>query len=327
MPSPRVLAFDAGGTKLLGGVVGGEGEVECRLRRLIAGLSREELIDAFAETAAELRSAAPDVVAAGFGIPSLIDRRSGVSVSSVHLPLDDFRFAAKMEERLGLPVAWDNDANMALLAEHRLGAARGTSEAVMLTVGTGIGGAIAVGGRLYRGSSGAAGELGHFPVDLDGPPCQGNCPGSGCLETLASGSAIAREGAAAAAGAPPDSPLGRAARDGVAVTGELVSAAALGGDEVACSVLTTAGERLGVGLTGIVNAFDPEVVVVGGGAIRSGELLLAPAREVVRSRALPGVRERARIVPAALAEEAGMVGAGLAALELAGGGEAAEQWR
>ena len=146
MPSPPVLAFDAGGTKLLGGVVDSDRTVRHRSWRLIAGVDRDELLDIFAEAVAQARAAAPDALAVGFGIPSVIDRRRGLSVESVHLPLDGLPFGAALEERVGLPVAWDNDTNLALLAELRLGAARGASEALMLTIGTGIGGALALGG-------------------------------------------------------------------------------------------------------------------------------------------------------------------------------------
>jgi len=323
MPPPRVLAFDVGGSKLLGGVVGPGGEIEHRVWRPVAGLARGELLDLFEHAVEEGRAAAPDAAAVGFGIPSLIDRRRGISLRCVHLPLEDLPFGQEMERRIGLPVAWDNDTNLALDAEHRLGAARGASEAVMLTLGTGIGGALVVGGHLYRGSLGAAGELGHTVVDIDGPPCSRGCPGRGCLEALASGTAIGREGESAAQAAP-DSELAVALAGGRAPTGRLVAELAAGGDPVARSVLERVGERLGAGLVSIVNAFDPEVVVVGGGAMGAGELLLGPARRVLEERALLPVAGRVRVTAAALGETAGTLGAAIAARELAGGGAVAE---
>jgi glucokinase len=326
MQSPRVLAFDAGGTKLLAGVVEADGSVRHPVRRLIAGLGRDELLDLIAETAAELRAVEPDASAAGFGIPSLIDRTRGLSVQSVHLPLDGVSFGPLMEERIGLPVAWDNDTNLALLAEHRLGAAREASEAVMLTIGTGIGGAMVLGGGLYRGSLGAAGELGHTVVELDGPPCQGGCPGRGCLEAVASGMAIGRDGAEAAAEAP-DSALGQALEAGRPATGELVTELALEGDAAAQSVLERVGRRLGVGVLNVVHTFNPEVVVLGGGAMAAGELLLEPARAVVAERGLRPSRDEVRVVAALFGDVAGVVGAGLAALEVATEAESAAAWR
>ncbi len=324
MPSSRVLAFDAGGTKLLGGVVDAEGVVHHRVRLPIAGTRRDELLGIFADTARELRRIAPDAVAVGFGVPSLIDRRRGLSVQSVHLPLDDLPFGEVMEKRIGMPVAWDNDTNLALLAEHRRGVAQGASQVLMLTVGTGIGGAIMLDGELYRGSAGAAGELGHVSVDLDGPPCQGGCPGRGCLEVVASGTAIGREAAAAAAAAP-ESGLGQAVASGRPPIGELVTELAHAGDAAAQSVLELVGRRLGVGVVNLVHIFNPEVVVLGGGAMAAGDYLLAPARAVLAERGLRPSRDTVRVVAATLGDDAGMVGAALAALDLAVGARGA--WR
>jgi glucokinase len=185
---------------------------------------------------------------------------------------------------------------------------------VMLTLGTGIGGGLILDGRVYRGSRGVGAELGHMVVDLDGPECFGECPGQGCLEAVASGKAIARD-AEAEARAAPESSLGRTLARGEEITALAVTAAAATGDAVAGRVLDQVGRRLGAGLAGLVNAFDPEVVVLGGGVMAAGELLLGPAREVVMETALPPLRERVSIVAAALAEEAGMVGAGILALE------------
>ena len=322
MPSRRVIGVDAGGTKLLGGVVDEDLAVHHRVRRRLAGAGREEVLETMAAAVDELRAAAPDAAAVGFGIPSLIDRARGVSVTSVHLPLDDLPFAEAMEQRLGAPVAVENDANAAVLAEHRAGAGRGAAEVVMLTVGTGIGGGLVLGGELYRGTVGAAGELGHVVVDLDGPPCGGGCPNRGCLEAVASGSAIAREGERAARAAP-GSALGTARAEGRAVTGELVVELAHGGDAAARGVLELIGRRLGAGIAGLVNALNPEVVIVGGGAgTAGGELLLAPARDEVATRALRPNRDLARIATAELGPEAGMVGAALMALEAVGVGRA-----
>jgi glucokinase len=208
-------------------------------------------------------------------------------------------------------VAVDNDANVAVLAEHRHGAARGADHAIMLALGTGIGGGLILGGRLYRGARGFAGELGHMVVDHDGEDCPGDCPGRGCLEVLASGTAIGRAGEVIAA-EQPDSALGRRAAE---ITGGLVTEMAHDGDEGAREALARVGARLGAGLTGLVNAFDPEAVVIGGGAVAAGELLLAPARAVVAERALPPIAENVRIVPAHFGDESGMLGAALIALE------------
>ena len=266
------------------------------------------------EAVEQARAAAPEVEAVGFGIPSLMDRRTGQSVTSVHLPLDGVPFGALMSERLDLPVVVDNDANGAVLAEQRFGAARGASDVVLLTLGTGIGGGLVLGGDLYRGSVGAGAELGHMVVDMDGPLCQGGCPNRGCLEAVASGTAIGREGADAARTAP-DSALGRAALQGVAITGALVTELAHDGDAPARDILRVIGERLGVGIANLVNIFNPEVVVVGGGAAAGGELLLEPARRVVAERALRPSRDVVRIVSARFGPESGMLGSAALALD------------
>jgi glucokinase len=204
-----------------------------------------------------------------------------------------------------------------MLAEAVHGAAKGARDAITLTIGTGIGGGIWLDGRIYRGSTGAGAELGHMVVDFDGPPCQGNCPGRGCVETLASGTAIAREGSEAAL-ANPDSVLGEMIGKSGELTAEQVHRAAVEGDEVAIGVIETAGRYLGAALVSLVNLFEPEVVVVGGGAMAMGELLLGPARQEVRDRALRPMRETP-VVPAVLGPDAGMIGAAtLARIEAEG---------
>jgi glucokinase len=166
---------------------------------------------------------------------------------------------------------------------------------------------------VYRGSTGAAAEIGHMTIDEHGPPCQGTCPGRGCLEVMASGTAIGRSGTDAGQRVP-ESALGRAVAQRGFVTGEEVTALAVLGDAAACSVMAAVGRSLGAGLASVVNIFEPEVIVIGGGAAAAGDLLLDPAREVVAQRALRPSRDVVRIVPALLGEEAGMVGAGLFAL-------------
>ena len=314
MPPRRVIGIDAGGTKLLGGVVDEGLVVHHRVRRTWRGGDQAETLDIFVEAVEEVRAAAPDVLAVGFGIPALVEWELGVSRWSTHLPLADVPFRDLMSERLGLPVVVDNDANAALIAETRFGAARDRAHAVLVALGTGIGSGLLLDGRIYRGSRGMGAEVGHMVVDLHGPDCQGACPGRGCLEVMASGSAIGREGVAAARRAP-SSALGRRLADGREITGGIVTELAHDGDEAARAVLAEIGRRLGYGLAGVVNVFNPEVIVIGGGAIAAGELLLSPARAVVLERALPPARETVRIVPAHFGDEAGMLGAALLALD------------
>ena len=316
MAGRRVIGIDTGGTKFLGGVVDEELNVHHRVNRIVRGVPRDQLLDILVDAVQEARDAAPDVDAVGFGLPSLVDQGRGTSVSSVHLPLEDVAFREVMTERLGLPVYLDNDANLAILAEHRFGAARYTSHAVLLTLGTGIGSGLVLDGRVYRGAIGTGAELGHMVVDYDGPLCNGNCPNRGCLEAVVSGTAIGRHGEEAAERVP-DSALGRARTEGREITGMLVTELAQDGDPTAMQVLDRAGRLLGVGAANIVNIFNPEVLVIGGGAVRAGELLLQPAREEMASRALRPNRDMVRIVPAHFGPEAGMLGG--AVLALSGG--------
>jgi glucokinase len=315
MPGRRTIGVDMGGSKLLAGVVDAELSVHHRAQRPLLGLDQPALLDLAVEAVEEVRSVADgEVSAVGFGIPCLIDQRTGRAVMAVNLPLADVVFAEVMAERLGLPVFVDNDANLAVLAEHRAGAAAGCREVVMLTVGTGIGGGLILRGELYRGSVGAGAELGHTVVDQDGPPCQGNCPNRGCLEALASGTALARE-AARIAGERPDSRLAQAMGRGLPLVGPVVTELAYDGDGAAREVLELIGRRLGIGISSLVNAFNPEVVVIGGGVMAAGELLLEPARAEMAARALSPSRELVRIVTAEFGVEAGMIGAAALAFD------------
>jgi glucokinase len=321
MDAQRVIAVDLGGTKLLAGVVDSEGVVVRRTVRPTAHTGENELLAEVEGAVAELIE--DGVGAVGVGIPSTIDQRAGRAVSSVNVPLTDVDLPSRLRERFGLPAAIENDANAAALAEHRFGAGRGASHMVMLTLGTGIGGGLILDGRLYRGAVGAAAELGHITVDLDGPPCQGRCPGLGHLEALASGTAtdrLARE----AAEERPGGDLGNAAASGAVDARVAVELAAAGPGD-ARDLLERVGYYLGTGIASLVNIFNPEVVVLGGGFARAGELLFKPARRVVAERALPPARDVVRIVPALLGVEAGLIGAGLVGFEALAGSTALDQ--
>ncbi len=310
-----VIGVDVGGTKLLAGVVDETLAVRHRAQRSSQNLEIGPLLDSLAEMVLEAAGAADtEVVGVGFGVPGVIDRRRGVIAASPHLPLGGVRFQALMAERLGLPVAVDNDANCAMLAEWRHGAARGCDDAVMLTLGTGIGGGVVTGGALLRGASGGAAEIGHMVVDLDGPPCDGDCPGHGHFEFYVSGNGIGRAGHASAL-ASPQSALGRELAAGREITGALVTEIAHDGDPDARAVVQDVGRMLGLGLVSLINIFNPEVVVIGGGAIAAGELLLAPAREVLAAQGMPSMAELARLEPARFGAEAGLLGAATLAFE------------
>jgi glucokinase len=313
MPAGCVIGVDLGGTKLLAGVVDRDLAVHHRASRRSRAGSTEALLDQLVDSIVEVRDAAEsELLAVGVGVPALMDLARGVAGFCAHLPLSGVPVRDRLAERLGVPVFVANDATLAMLVEHRYGAARGVDDAVLLTLGTGIGGGIVAGGSLVHGSVGSAAEPGHMVIDLDGPPCA--CGGSGCLETLASGTALGREGARVARAAG-DSALSAALESGREITGALVTELAHDGDRAARDVVALIGMRLGVGIANLVNLLNPSVVVIGGGVIAAGDMLLEPARTVVRERALAPSRDVVTVVPARFGEESGMLGAALFALD------------
>ena len=314
MSAMETIGVDLGGTKALVGVLDGT-EVLYESREASTGQSEDELVELLVREVSAAREARPGAKAVGLGIPATIDHDRGIAVSAVNLPLSDLPIRDLIEARVGLPVVVDNDGNVAALAEYLYGAGREKPNIVMLTVGTGIGGGLVLGGEIYRGASGAGAELGHTVIQADGPPCQGNCPNHGCVEALASGTALGREGLAAAESAP-DSALGKLLAAGEKVDGTAVTRAALAGDETAVGVFELIGGRLGVACSSFANIFQPDAIVVGGGVIAAGDLLLDPARREVRERALNPMN-RTPILEATLGNDAGVIGAAaLARVEL-----------
>lgn len=309
-----VIGVDVGGTKLLAATVGPGFEVHDRVLRSSRVGGARELLEAVAELVQDVSAAAPGpVTAVGLGVACLFD--GPLAVTGPNVPLADLEVAAVMQRRLGLPVFADNDANTAALAEARHGAGRHASVMAMLTVGTGIGGGLVLDGELFRGAVGAAAEFGHMVVDLDGPPCQGTCPNRGCLEAVASGTALIRE-ALAVAGVRGDSALGQAVAEGVEPNATVVAGLAEAGDAAAAEVLERIGQRLGVGVSNLVNGLNPDVVVIGGGVGEAcGERLLGPVRQTVAERALPPSRDVVEIRGASLGAAAGALGAAALALD------------
>jgi glucokinase len=310
----ETIGVDLGGTKMLVGALAGT-EVLYEEREASTGQTEDELVELLVREVSEAHAARPEAAAVGLGIPATIDHERGVAVSAVNLPLADLAIRDLVAERVGLPVFVDNDANVAAFAEHLFGAARGADDAVMLTIGTGIGGGLILNGEIYRGATGSGAELGHTVIDINGPPCQGNCPGRGCVETMASGTAIGREGQLAAE-SDPDSVLATMLAEGHRIDGRAVTEAAINGDPTSIAVFDLVGTRLGAALVTFANTFEPNVIVVGGGVMAAGDLLLDPARRTLRERALRPMNE-IPVVAAELGPDAGMIGAAaMARIEL-----------
>ncbi|HNI40985.1 MAG TPA: ROK family protein [Solirubrobacterales bacterium] len=307
MAEVESIGADLGGTKLAVGVVDGRPEALWQEEVPSRGYSQERVVNLLAQQINKAHQARPTASSVGVGIPATLDHETGHAISTVNLDLEDLPIREMLSRETRLPVAIDNDGNLAMLAEALYGAARGTSNALLLTIGTGIGGGIWLNGEIYRGSTGAGAELGHLVVEIDGHPCQGNCPNRGCVEAMASGTAIGRHGREAAE-REPDSLLGRRLAAGEEIDARAVNEAATAGDQAAIGAIDLAGHYLGQALVGLSNVFQPEVIVLGGGAIAFGELLIAPARREVEKFALKPMNET-KVVAAELGPSAGMIGA------------------
>jgi glucokinase len=308
------IGIDLGGTNLKLALLDGADRVAARWSALTAGAEgHEAVLGRMIAGVCELRDGARDLDIAGIGVgvPGMVDMASGVTGDLPNLPgrWTDVPVAATLAAATGLPVGVINDAKAFALAEHRLGAARGASDALCVTVGTGIGGAVIADGRLVFGLGGAAGEVGHLIVQPEGPRC--TCGNQGCAETLASGPAIAAEGMRRVIQGFSTSLTEMSGGDLNAITPELIARAAAEGDATAIEILDRAGRWLGIALAGAIALVAPEVVVIGGGAAPAGSRYARAAEHTARSHS--GVTEIDQIDfrPAALGYDAGVIGAAL----------------
>ncbi|HEX2149860.1 MAG TPA: ROK family protein [Actinomycetota bacterium] len=306
------LGVDIGGTKILGAVVDEEGTILSKTR---VPTDRAEGVDALPEAVDMfLADAEKPIEAIGLAVAGFVEYPSGRIAFAPNLSFSNPDIGEDLSREYGLPVVVENDANAAAWAENRFGAGRGSLNMLMVTVGTGIGGGIVADGRLYRGSRGFGAEFGHMPVSLDGPQCA--CGSRGCLEAVASGTALGRM---ARERAPEhlDSEVVRLANGKVQdITGAMVGKAADIRDPFAVELLWDLGTLLGVGLAGIAKALDPELIVVGGGVLEEGESILGAARDELIAR-YAGQVDPPALVSASLGNDAGVVGAAQLSLEAA----------
>ncbi|MFI1968449.1 hypothetical protein BLA24_13970 [Streptomyces cinnamoneus] len=307
------IGLDVGGTKIAAGVVDADGEVVERVPPLPSSATDQAaMLRTLSAVVEELRTRHPGVVAIGVGAAGLVHWPEGRIRTAPNNTYRDLPLRHVLQDSTGLPTVVDNDANAACWAEYRKG--HSASYMAFITVGTGVGGGVVLADRLFRGRTGIAMEIGHMIVDPHGGERCG-CGNTGCLEPLASGPALGRYGSAAAA-AEPGGMLATLAGDPAKVTGETVSAAALAGDPGALAQLERLGGWLGIGVATLVNLFDVELVVVGGGVAEVGDPLLAPIRShFARFVTAAGHRELPDIRPARLGPEAGWIGAALLALD------------
>ena len=311
------VGVDVGGTKVAAAALVGGRLGEAFVEPTNTADS-QALVEQIVASVAAVRT--PATRAVGIGVPSVVEFATGRIRSSVNIPLADVPLRALLSDRLGVPVYVENDASCAALAEAHDEGRLVSPDLVLFTVGTGVGGGLVLNGKLYRGATGAAAEVGHTLIGLDlagdgGVPLPAHrAPWDGSVEALASGRALDRMALAAAEGAP-DSELGRIlARDGE-LTGPDVVTAAEGGDATSVDLLRVLGERLGIAIANAINVFDPREVVVGGGVSRAGDLLLEPARRVAAAYTLPGVGTETMIRPARHGVGAGLLGAALIAAQ------------
>ncbi len=300
----NAIGVDVGGTKIASGVVTPEGGILREARYPSAG-STEQLLSNIARSITEVKEDR-EVGGACLAVPGNILATENRVVFSPNLhAIEGMDLKKEIERRTGVPTTVENDANAAGWGEFRFGAGSEVDHLVFITLGTGVGGAIITRGELLRGAQGAGGELGHTTVHATGPRC--NCGNRGCLEIMASGTAIRRRAREVAA-EKPHSALGEVAVERE-VLGEDVTTLARAGDEAAVSVLEDAGLWLGIGLAGFTNVFNPEVIAVGGGVMEAGEWILAPARREIHLRARSPARDLVKLMPATLGSGSGVLGA------------------
>lgn len=316
MTRELAIGIDVGGTKVAAALVSRSSDTIRVLRTFTPQGSADEIVSVVEELVEDLlgseecSGARPRV---GLGVPAQIDFSHQEILFCTNLPLEGSDFSAEISKRFDLPVIMDNDANLAALAETRFGAASACSHVVCITLGTGIGGGLIVDGKLYRGWLGSGAEMGHITIEHDGRNCA--CGGRGCLETLVAGPALERNARAAIPRHPESLLAEMVGGDPENVTGEVVTEAAQKGDPVAIELMTEIGSILGRAIASLANVLNPQVFVIGGGMIDAGDLILEPARRVVAECAMQGVLPGLRIVPAALGNNAGYLGAATLAFE------------
>ena len=308
-----VLAIDLGGTKILTAIISSK-VIAKEYRLTLAEEGPQSVIKrvlSMIDRLLSLRNLDPSQLdSISIAAAGAIDSEKGLVTLSPNLPgWRDIPLRDMVGEKYGVNTFLINDASAAALGEHHFGAGKGVSNLIMLTVGTGIGGGIIINGKLYLGPSGSAGEIGHMTIDINGPKC--SCGNIGCLERLVSGTAVAEEAIRRLSQGEKSSLTEIGGGKIKSVTAEKVSLAAQNGDSLALEVISKAATYLGIGLVNLVNIFNPEMIIIGGGLAKVGDLLLEPARRVVRERAFPLPARLVRIVPAQLGDDAAVLGAAI----------------
>jgi len=310
MPKQLAIALDIGGTKIAAALVDTEGRILSSFKVDTPKGTSSDVVDSIAGLVGKLTAPTPEtgeVVGIGLGVAGTIDWNQGIIVQSPNLPFSNFGLRNTIESRFGLSTFMDNDANLATLGEKYFGAARGVQHVIGLTLGTGIGAGIIFNGCLYRGATGSAAEIGHMVIQATGPQC--TCGSYGCFEEMAAGRTLVRLAKEKAEQNRESLILKLAGGEVKNITGPMVTEAARQDDKTAIDVFSEIGFWLGIGINNVINIFNPELIVLGGGMADAGELILSPIREVVVERTLHPNKDIAGIVLAQLGNQAGVLGA------------------
>jgi glucokinase len=314
----RVIGVDLGGTNIVFALTDLAGKILYRLKVPTMALEGRDkvvarMVEGIRRVMEESGTPAKELQAVGVGVPGPISSHKGIIYSAPNLPgFENLRLKALLERKTGLPVFLENDANAAAMGEKWAGAGKGVDSMLMLTLGTGVGGGIVLDGKLYSGVNDTAAEFGHMVIDPGGPIC--GCGQRGCLEQYASATAIARRAREAVMAGTQSSILTLAEGDPSKITSRMVHQAALDGDRLARQVWDDTAVFLGIGIANLVNIFNPQMVVLGGGVMLAGGDLLKPVRQEVLKRAFERPAKTAQIVSAKLGDDAGVIGAAAVAI-------------
>ncbi|MGG7179441.1 ROK family protein [Clostridium paraputrificum] len=302
-----VIGVDLGGTKISTALSTKEGKI---LKNIVVPTKSEEgevavlnrIINTIETVLDESNVNIDEVEAIGIGSPGPLDAINGIIVTTPNLPFENYNLVQPLKERFNTPVYLDNDANVAAIGEYMFGAGKGKRNIVYFTVSTGVGGGAILEGNIYRGSTSNALEIGHTTVDPNGPRC--NCGNIGCLEAMSSGTAIGKRGKEAVS-----TNVETSLKKYEDVTSFEVFKEAANGDEVSKDIIDSALTYLGIGIANAIAIFDPQVVIIGGGVSKAGDIVFDKVKEVVKKRCFKAMAEACEIVPAGLGTDAGVVGA------------------
>ncbi|MBS5987630.1 ROK family protein [Clostridium sp.] len=302
-----VIGVDLGGTKISTAISTIEGNI---LANVVLPTKAEEgetavlgrIVQSIDEVIVGSSTSIDEIEAIGIGSPGPLDAKKGIIITTPNLPFKDYNLVQPLKEKYNIPVYLDNDANAAAIGEYMFGAGKGKDSIVYFTVSTGVGGGAVLDGKVYRGHTSNALEIGHTTVDPNGPRC--NCGNLGCLEAISSGTAIARKGKEAVS-----TNVETSLKKYDTVTSYEVFKEAEAGDEVAKDIIDNALTYLGIGVANAIATFDPEMIIIGGGVSKAGDIVFNTVKKVVNKRCFKSMAESCQIVPAGLGSDAGVVGA------------------